>query len=593
MSGAAPTREVAYRLFADEFAQSTYSYAESDDDRAPQYLVAPTGARMNRVFVVGVLTEVEEVSDGVLRARIVDPTGAFVCYAGQYQPDALAFFERAEPPTFVALTAKTRTFEPEGADRIFTSLRPEQVNEVTPGTRDSWVVETAEQTLERAALTAQALDLPERGDRLRDRLADAGLEPGLAAGIPEAIAEYDVTTDYLAAVQEMALEAVEVVAGDREAVETVAGAPSEAAPGEVRTGFASLTLSAPGAETGTAEVEAEDEEPDPDSVAEPDIDEPGPSVDEEPTATVDQEPASEPAAETEPVDAETSNADQTASLADETTDASVTTAEPATDEPPVSDGATATGETEPEADAVEPEADEEAVETGAEAESVESTDETAEEGEEELYELSAEERAEVEENFDVGFESGSEIGSPEETPDIEPEAGSPAATADEPDDAVPAATGSETTDEEPAETDSGTEAESSEEPEAEAETVDPENQGSDDGATDQSPEPEPESEESTAPEETPDEEPEPSKGATDEEPATEEEEPLDPDADPEDLVVETLRELGDGDSVPRSELVATVEERSDLSAEEIEDGIQSALLGGRCFESGADALKPI
>ena len=567
MSGAAPTREVAYRLFADEFAQSTYSYAESDDDRAPQYLVAPTGARMNRVFVVGVLTEVEEVSDGVLRARIVDPTGAFVCYAGQYQPDALAFFERAEPPTFVALTAKTRTFEPEGADRIFTSLRPEQVNEVTPGTRDSWVVETAEQTLERAALTAQALDLPERGDRLRDRLADAGLEPGLAAGIPEAIAEYDVTTDYLAAVQEMALEAVEVVAGDREGVESVAGAPSEAAPGEVRTGFASLTLSAPGAETGTAEVEAEDEEPDPDSVAEPDIDEPGPSVDEEPTATVDQEPASEPAAETEPVDAETSNADQTASLADETTDASVTTAEPATDEPPVSDGATATGETELEADAVEPEADEEAVETGAEAESVESTDGTAEEGEEELYELSAEERAEVEENFDVGFESGSEIGSPEETPDIEPEAGTPEEAAAEADD------------------------EGAKEPAPDP--VDAAEQGFDEGSIGQSEEPEPESEESTAPEETPDEEPEPSKGATDEEPATEEEASLDPDADPEDLVVETLRELGDGDSVPRSELVAAVEERSDLSADEIEDGIQSALLGGRCFESGADALKPI
>ena len=83
MSASGPSREVAYRVFADEFNDAHYTYAESDEERAPNYLVTPTGARVNRLFVVGVLTEVEEVSDGVIRARVVDPTGAFVIYAGQ------------------------------------------------------------------------------------------------------------------------------------------------------------------------------------------------------------------------------------------------------------------------------------------------------------------------------------------------------------------------------------------------------------------------------------------------------------------------------------------------------------------------------
>ncbi|MEF8827278.1 MAG: hypothetical protein V5A27_13210, partial [Halapricum sp.] len=51
-------RETAYRLFATEFEESDFSYAESDEERAPNYVVTPTGARVNRLFAVGVLTEV-------------------------------------------------------------------------------------------------------------------------------------------------------------------------------------------------------------------------------------------------------------------------------------------------------------------------------------------------------------------------------------------------------------------------------------------------------------------------------------------------------------------------------------------------------
>jgi len=585
MSGAAPTREVAYRLFADEFAQSTFNYAESDDDRAPQYLVAPTGARMNRVFVVGVLTETEEVSDGVLRARIVDPTGAFVCYAGQYQPDALAFFERAEPPTFVALTAKARTFEPEGSDRIFTSLRPEQVNEVTAGTRDSWVVETAEQTLERAALTAQALELPERGDRLRARLGDAGLEPGLAAGIPTAIAEYDVTSDYLAAVQQMALEAVEVVTGDRESVEHVAGEPAEAEGGEVMTEFASLTLSPPAAAASEAGIEDEESGSTPDeelesieseaptdsleSDAVENVGVPEADVDEKSAEGVDDGPTSGRMTETEPVGSKRDTAAQSETTDEAPNDASPTATRSAINETTDSSTDEEPGETETAVETDETAAADDAVETDVDA---------AEEDEDDLYELSAEERAEVEENFDVGFESGSEIGSPEETPDIEPEAGAGAEpdgeTAVETAEGVDQALDDESPPDQP-DGESSADDVSEETPTASRDEDDvpaeaDEDEESVDGA------------ETTAPAETTDEE---SAGGVDA--------PLDADEDPEDLVVETLQELGDGESVPRSELVATLEERYGLSEDAVADGIQAALLGGRCFESGADALKPI
>jgi RPA family protein len=150
MSQQAPTREVARRAFASEFNDAEYTFKESDDERAPLYLLLPTGERANRVFVVGTLTETEDVGEDseYWRGRVVDPTGTFYTYAGQYQPDAAAFLREATPPTYVAVVGKPRTYETDDGS-VNVSLRPESITEVDAGTRDRWVVETARRTLER------------------------------------------------------------------------------------------------------------------------------------------------------------------------------------------------------------------------------------------------------------------------------------------------------------------------------------------------------------------------------------------------------------------------------------------------------------
>ena len=221
------TREVAYRLFAAEFDDASLSYSESDEERAPNYVVTPTGARVNRLFVAGVLTEVERVNDETSRGRVVDPSAAFVTYAGQYQPDEAAFLERAEPPTFVALTGKARTFEPEDSDRVFTSVRPESLNEVDADVRDRWVVSAAEATLDRLAVFERALDSELRGEELRAALESGGAPASLAAGIPKAIDHYDTSAAYVEAIRRLAVDALELIAGEREEVRTPDITPDE------------------------------------------------------------------------------------------------------------------------------------------------------------------------------------------------------------------------------------------------------------------------------------------------------------------------------------------------------------------------------
>ncbi|SFR85605.1 hypothetical protein SAMN05216559_0113 [Halomicrobium zhouii] len=150
MSGA-PTREVARRVFADEFNDASYTFKESDDERAPVYVLLPTGERANRIFVVGTLTETEDVGEDseYWQGRVVDPNGdTFFMYAGQYQPDAASMLRELEPPAYVSVVGKPRTYETDDGE-VNVSLRPESISQVDEATRDRWVVETAERTTER------------------------------------------------------------------------------------------------------------------------------------------------------------------------------------------------------------------------------------------------------------------------------------------------------------------------------------------------------------------------------------------------------------------------------------------------------------
>ena len=150
MSGA-PMREVARRVFAGEFNDANHTFKESDEERAPVYALLPTGERANRIFIVGTLTETEDIGDDseYWQGRVVDPNGdPFFVYAGQYQPEAASMLRELEPPAYVSITGKPRTYETDDGN-VNVSVRPESITRVDAATRDRWVVETAERTLDR------------------------------------------------------------------------------------------------------------------------------------------------------------------------------------------------------------------------------------------------------------------------------------------------------------------------------------------------------------------------------------------------------------------------------------------------------------
>jgi len=157
------SREVARRVFAEELKSCNYSFRESEDQSqyAPQYLLTPTGAKCNRVFIVGTLTEKDDIGGDTeyWRGRVVDPTGSILIYAGQYQPEAAQIMANMEAPAFVAVVGKPNLYQTEDGN-IIISIRAEAMQRVDEATRDQWIMDTAKRTHERLKALKDAGPVP-------------------------------------------------------------------------------------------------------------------------------------------------------------------------------------------------------------------------------------------------------------------------------------------------------------------------------------------------------------------------------------------------------------------------------------------------
>lgn len=181
-------REVAWRIFASEFNQSTLECG-GEEERSPSYVVTPLGAMVNRVYVVGVLTETENMGtpeEPMYRARVTDPTGTFFISAGQYQPQVATTLAEMEPPAFVAVVGKANMYSPDEETKL-TSVRGEHITEVTEEQRDYWIIEASKSLQERLGAAVEASKMDEVSI---DELMDLGYDAQLAEGLKKADDHY-------------------------------------------------------------------------------------------------------------------------------------------------------------------------------------------------------------------------------------------------------------------------------------------------------------------------------------------------------------------------------------------------------------------
>ncbi len=150
-------REPAIRIFAQELSRIEIQLEKKEDAKGdrfvPSYYLSPTGAKINRVFICGALTEVDEIdtqNTSFVKGRLVDPTGAINIMAGQYQPEVAAILRQLSNklPVFVAVVGKLNIYKPQDGG-CYVSIRPEDLHLVTREVVDTWIGETAICTIER------------------------------------------------------------------------------------------------------------------------------------------------------------------------------------------------------------------------------------------------------------------------------------------------------------------------------------------------------------------------------------------------------------------------------------------------------------
>lgn len=184
------SREVAWRTFAAEYNASSLE-VKGEGERAPSYVITPLGAMINRLFVVGVLTDIENTGteeEPFWKARIADPTGTFFISAGQYQPEAAIALARIKPPEFIAVVGKSRTYSPEEGT-LYVSIRPEKVTVVDEKIRDYWILETCKSTLKRISAAEEARQMENPSV---ESLMKLGFSKVLSEGVVRSVAHYQL-----------------------------------------------------------------------------------------------------------------------------------------------------------------------------------------------------------------------------------------------------------------------------------------------------------------------------------------------------------------------------------------------------------------
>lgn len=209
-------REVAWRIFAHEFNRSNLHLGEGEE-RTPGYIITPTGVKCNRLFVVGVVTEIDNIGqdNNLWKARVADPTGVFTVYAGQYQPESAIFLSELTIPAYVAVVGKARKYEPEDGN-VYLSVRPEEINNADEILRDRWVLDTAELTFSRIRIMEDALKSGLKGKELFEHLQKKGTGLAHADGIVRAIEHYKNIDKLIEELKTAIVHAIEAIAKDVE-----------------------------------------------------------------------------------------------------------------------------------------------------------------------------------------------------------------------------------------------------------------------------------------------------------------------------------------------------------------------------------------
>jgi hypothetical protein len=178
------------RVFAAEFNAATVQFTRKG--MTEPAVLTPGGALLTLVFCSGAIIERRGCGGETVHARMADPTGAFSLQADPYSTDARTTLCSLETPCFATVVGKPILAGTGQSARCI--LKVLDIRPADRYTRDTWVLRTAEATLDRL-------------ERINAMLR-SGSEDPLARAL---VTSYSVDTPRICSLAEIARNAVQGV----------------------------------------------------------------------------------------------------------------------------------------------------------------------------------------------------------------------------------------------------------------------------------------------------------------------------------------------------------------------------------------------
>lgn len=140
-------------------------------DNGAKMFTTETLAKVNRVFVVAALLDVEDKGDSnpFYVGRLADPTGSIQINAGQYQPEASAALAEIEDMALVSVIGKLAPYT-SAEGKTFVSLRAEKVHLVDSATQNHYLAELKKGLGERLQNPGLPAEIAEKYNKIMAKL---------------------------------------------------------------------------------------------------------------------------------------------------------------------------------------------------------------------------------------------------------------------------------------------------------------------------------------------------------------------------------------------------------------------------------------
>ncbi len=191
-------REPAYPMLIKDLLSSSIDEVEVEGGTRRGYFITPTGARVYRIIITGVLMECENIGSEdspLLKVRMADSTAGLSFTVGRYNPDLLKKLKKMALPSFVSVIGKVKNFTSKRGDEIL-SINPESISICMKEERDLWILMASREALLRRLKLEGGQPIPLEGMgniKVEEPRGGEELEPLSSTLIKKALLSVDPT----------------------------------------------------------------------------------------------------------------------------------------------------------------------------------------------------------------------------------------------------------------------------------------------------------------------------------------------------------------------------------------------------------------